>query len=309
MNLNNFIAKLIRDFGIEHIDKYDIAEWVTEALGLMKHSNVIKESIVCLNVNNYKTILPVDVIDIKQLGKVVNNTGIPAFVLRSNYIPKVTVEPIRKSSATLTNTSNYSYKRDKNIIRFSFDSGKVLGLVTSFVFDGEGFPLIPDGFDAINALAFYCMASMEKRKFIKEGVSNNYVFYNSEWRRYLGQFESSALTVDLDTLENLRTQQNKFFKGDQYNKFFSGLSDEGSKNNSYSIGRGDQYLRLGYTLGEDTRISTMHDTEFDVDCFDDDPQEVCDGYLYYNNKSCCHRSFDRYAGWNNFVYNKLHYVG
>lgn len=299
VTIDQFIGKLIRDFQLTTIpDKYDVLEFVSEALSEMTVTGATEKAVVCFNVDEHIGCLPLDVIQVHQFGTF---SCIESDIYGSFPGEMVGIQPFRKATSTLGKTNNLTYSEVANgIYRFSIRCGRVFANVSRQIIDAEGLPQIPASFNGLNAVAYYVMSCLEKPKMHKL-KSNNYQFYYEEWRRLLDQHLSDEMSLDRADFENIENINRRFFKGRSFDSLYSKAETNVGNNlafNSYRNNLSGYSARFGTHITDVPKVITqLYSNNIKIDCLTEAPSNVCAGYPYYNPKDGKCRFWNPVSGW------------
>lgn len=198
VSINEVIRRVINNLGISDLEitTDDYIDWIADGLKHIGSYYQFEKKQATIEIDFFKGELPCD--HYKTL-RILNE--------KTNYYLDDNNNLIGNDKKTINNNS-YG-KRDMttnfNTITTSFENGKLDIQYLAIPLDCDGFPLIPDNIDFMDALMWKCtyQLSMKGYKF-KQPAFNDFRFVREMWQRYCAQARASANMPDVDTIERLK---------------------------------------------------------------------------------------------------------
>jgi len=102
-------------------------------------------------------------------------------------------------------TESVCYYTEADMIKTSFESGKVCLSYKAFPTDHDCYPLVPDSISFKEALFWYIFKKMLLRGF-QSPNGFNYMTANQEWQKYCSQARNEAVFPDIPQMESFMNQ-------------------------------------------------------------------------------------------------------
>lgn len=240
ISLNAIVSKVYRDLDItEEYDLIDLIEWSVEALRFINAYQQYEDKSDCLNITNYRTELPCDLVSLlqveangKQLDKASNNVF--SKKARGSYVNQPyshnlnSLDSLPLKLGRLYYLSNGdSFKFEKGWIKTSFKEGNISIVYKAIPVDEDGLPLIPDDESYKEAITSYIKMKYFYKRAIKEDRFR-WFYQDAEvkWNKYCNQAGTKAMMPDIFTLENIKRNYLSFIpKLNTYQNFFNDLNE------------------------------------------------------------------------------------
>lgn len=239
VNLNNIIAKVYRDLGIdEEYDAIDLIEWGVEALRFVNAYEQYETKSEHLHIKNYRAELPCDLVSILELEykgiQLDKGSGERIYDnLRGNAITKpysynlnvMDSLPLKLGKVYhLTGSDNFII--EQTYIKTNFKEGEVNIKYKSLPVDDDGIPLIPDD-ESFRAAIFWYIAWKYFFKACIKDQNLKWFYQDAEikWYKYCKQAGAKAMMPDIFTLENIKRNYLSLLpKVNSYKVFFNDLN-------------------------------------------------------------------------------------
>lgn len=240
ISLNAIVSKVYRDLDItEEYDLIDLIEWSVEALRFINAFQQYQEKPDCLEVCNYRTELPCDLVALlevsvngQQLDKASNNNFNKK--AKGNFINKPysynlnSIDSLPLKLGRLYYLSNGdSFKIENGWIKTSFKEGFLDIKYNAIPTDENGLPLIPDDESYKEAITSYIKMKYFYKRAIKEDRFR-WFYQDAEikWNKYCNQAGTKAMMPDIFTLENIKRNYLSFIPNlKSYKNTFSDLNE------------------------------------------------------------------------------------
>ncbi len=204
ISINVVIRKVIKDLGIDDKELYvdDIIEWIGEGLQYIGAYYQYCERTATIYIEDYKGELPCDYHSLIRLH---DSTDSKSDSFNKNLIG---------NSTTLSNRNQHT-SRDYNIqgglITTAFKKGSLYIQYLGIPLDEDGFPMIPDNINYLDALMWKCAYQLSIKGYtFKSTQLNDYRYVESKWQRYCLQARANINMPDGDTLERLKNIMIRF---------------------------------------------------------------------------------------------------
>jgi len=201
-SIRRVIEKVFRDNGYTtEIDFFDAVEWVAEAMELIGVNLPYEESREEINIVNSRGKMPAGWL--KIVGTRDKASKLPYRYESGTFFHTCHVT----ESEDLACRSSFTYKVNNNFIFTNNTEGCVEMVVLKYPLDEEGFPLIPDQFKYIRALASY-IRYMADTRLSRQGKLAEGIAQKSEqaWLFDVGAAGTSARIPTVDEMESLKNQ-------------------------------------------------------------------------------------------------------
>lgn len=258
VGIKTVIAKILRDTRT-HDSSFieDFKEWIPEAMGMLQTSYVLETRAVDVKIDYHKGKLPP--CTIVEVDAVVGPSG---RMYKSGVIAQPQMEEIRQSrgenfvsivhplspdvpnvfNSTIVSMDSYCsavfggptdvgnwYKIENLIITTSFKQGVVRIFYRTIPSDEEGFPLVPDHPDYIEAIYWYCRSKMIGAGYIDRSQTEDSCREKFE---VLGRRAINSITYPTpDDRENAFRVNTSLVFNDNYWLNMNGTSIEGNYDN------------------------------------------------------------------------------
>ncbi len=221
ISINVVLRKVVKDLGIDDKELYidDFIEWIAEGLQYIGSYYQYCEKEVSIDITDYKGELPCDFHSLIRIHDRVDNK-VDSF--NKNLIGTTTTT-LNKNSHT-----SRDYNITNNVITTSYQTGVVYVQYLGIPLDEEGFPMIPDNINYLDALMWKCAYQLSIKGYVfKSTQLNNFQYVESKWHRYCQQARANINMPDADTLERLKNIMIRF-KPDlnQYHNNFNTLGKQ-----------------------------------------------------------------------------------
>lgn len=203
--IERLLEMISRDFQWEfHVDYYEVAEWVGEAIDLLGLAQVYEEKVADgkegnparIEIESFRGILPCDLYKIKGVRE---------------YESKTT---LRESTATFFNlndedydttprVSEYTYKREGNYLKTNFEEGELEMVYWAFPVDEHGMPKIPEDMRILKAVQLYVAEKLAYRLYMSDKLAEKkYDRIDQEKSFRFKSAQSYAHTKSIDQMES-----------------------------------------------------------------------------------------------------------
>jgi hypothetical protein len=179
---------------------------------------------MCLDIVDYKVPLPCNLESL--LGIEYNGYRLPPS--NSNRFHK----PCKAlNNSTFHPTENY--KLNPGFIHVGFETGKITIFMNGVPLDCDGFPLIPDNFNYVDAVTWYLITRLALRK----DVSFTFQEAEARWETKRGRAKNSVDFPDIDDMELfMRSWNSVLLDTRKAHKFFGEHSNDGPLEDNYFQG-------------------------------------------------------------------------
>lgn len=242
----------------EYYDEDEMIEWMGHASRKINAYPQYEEAITLLQVENYTACLPKGLLQIQMVAYKVDDSltdselddikeiiqhnkesyyrgfiGSNFFI--NNFRPlRLSTTPFAKQihckeceNLVVEDEHRYSVDPYGNIMT-TFKSGPICISYLKQPMDEYGEFLIPDDRDYIDALVNFCLLNMWEKRFNRkeQGSQAMLEYYSSKWEIAYPKAKGKLMMPDIDTLENIRVNNNRLIpKEGQYSNFFGFLGE------------------------------------------------------------------------------------
>jgi hypothetical protein len=247
-SIESVIERVHRDSGYETIDIGDVLEWTADLMKLLgipaslvdKSTNGQDDNYDYIPVENYKALLPADLVYLIAIRKVVlnNNKDIigvypmienqdmffstsstnqifgaivtePFFkTVQINSEGEPEVVQITQENRRLTGNQTYQYKISGDVVFTNFENGALEIAYKGFPIDDNGFPMVPDDIKFIKALEWEIISNMDNTQWRLNPASPGLRarLNDSEQKRdwYVGAAKTKGVIPNISQMESLK---------------------------------------------------------------------------------------------------------
>lgn len=210
ISINYVIRKVIKDLGIDDKEVFidDIIEWIGEGLQYIGSYYQYCDKVADIIITDYKGELPCDFYALIRLHDRVDNL---ANSFNSNLITRTDNTTNTTNDVTRSKYTSRDYNIVGNIITTSFKTGTLFIQYQGIPLDEDGFPMIPDNINYLDALMWKCAYQLSIKGYtFKSTQLNNFQYVESKWNRYCIQARANMNMPDADTLERLKNIMIRF---------------------------------------------------------------------------------------------------
>jgi len=197
VSINRVLSKVSRDFGLTSGHWHNSAiEWVAEAIREIGTIVPFEEIPVTKLVNDYKLLLPCN---FNLIIQVKDKNGCEL------YPYNVTVHDVRNYEQTFNSPSvdRVHYTINGRYLNFSFTGEEVTIVYTDFAVDEEGYPMIVDTSENIEALSWYIIY-----KYLLSGNPHGVLNWKESytmWIKYRDKATNSIMMPGPDNMKSIMT--------------------------------------------------------------------------------------------------------
>lgn len=247
-SIKRVIAKVFTDLDLQEGEHRipDMIEWAGEALekigAYASFVNKVtgKDSTPILKVFNYQVKLPCDFHQMIQVSFSFSEDG-PFYPMRyatgsfdSGCISNTDVSntSINDDSYCKT-TSDYTYLINSSYIKTNIEEGFIMMAYQAIPLDMEGYPMIPDDANFIEALYWYIVTKLYYPQW-KQGSLRDAVYYDARrsWNYHCKQAYGIALMPNIDQLESIKNSWLRLVP--ELHEHSTGFSTLGERQNIYN---------------------------------------------------------------------------
>ena len=204
VSIDTVIESINRDNPFpDPIDRYDIIEWIGEAMELISVPIQFVNRVTdgndadLLTLNNGRVEVPCDLAEIVQIKDC--KSGRPLRYSTDAFIIR------KRDCEDLSCVQDPQYKINNNHIVTNLDTGDLVVSYLAYPTDPEGLPLVPDSQRYIQAMKAYVIERMGFKMFIQGKIdTNRYQLLQQERGFYMSSARNKALTPSRDKMESLK---------------------------------------------------------------------------------------------------------
>lgn len=203
--LDNLLQNdLLKDLTLEQVVGYTV-----KFNGILNIPQLYNEKTAILKVEDYRALLPCDLISIKQVRETSSNVA------------------MRQISGTFFNPNGYEFgfKTQGTVIYTTFKNGEIEIVYNAIPVDEDGYPLIMDDEKYKNALELYIKKHIYTNLFDVSRINQN-VLQNvqQEYSWAVGQLSNSLKMPSISQMESLSNAHNQLLvKQDEFKRGFETL--------------------------------------------------------------------------------------
>jgi hypothetical protein len=256
VSIDFILDKLYRDFGFENINRYDVAEWLWEVIGLLGIAYTYEpKSVENITVSNWRFEIPVDFMDFGTTGGIRDRlTQCPLkyatdlFQTIDNFTsdttttrfegPTVVVNPDGTNNpndtvfvvinTALFNAQQYTYKPTNGFFYCGFKEGNVDITYNAFPIDENSMPKVPDEVKYIRAVCnFIAWKIAFKLKLRNQIAADDFNKIEIEYLHSAGAARTKAILPDIHLMESIKDMSMRLIPlYNQYRAGFRYLNEE-----------------------------------------------------------------------------------
>jgi len=204
VSINTVIESINRDNPFpDPIDRYDIIEWIGEAMELISVPIQFVNRVTdgndadLLTLTNGRVEVPCDLAEIVQVKDC--KSGRPLRYSTDSFIIS------KRDCEDLSCVQDPQYKINNNHIVTNIDKGDLIVSYLAYPTDPDGLPLVPDTQRYIQAMKAYVIERMGFKMFIQGKIdTNRYQLLQQERGFYMASARNKALTPSRDKMESLK---------------------------------------------------------------------------------------------------------
>lgn len=208
------IAKVFRDFRPNNSSwTSDAIEWIGEAINAIGAYYSYSELVMCLQVKGYSAPLPCK---IEQLN------GIKYRDMRLSRCDGVQNVDTCHHTSNLPMCKDECYSLNPSYIKTSFEEGELTLYYIGIPLDCNGFPLVPDEYEYMEALVWYIVSRMILRGHTLNGITFEYA--DARWEAFIPKARNSVDFPDIDDMELfMRNWNSLLLDTGKVRRFFNNL--------------------------------------------------------------------------------------
>lgn len=228
ISLKVIIDRVMRDPVMNDLDIDSAILEAIDCINLIANPTFLDSKDVYLDVADYRTELPFNLVNVTKTVKVSNN-GDTRTSMHSISDPYYKTYNGRTDNLL----NNYEqYKIQGDYLYTNFEEGTLHMVYDALPLDTEGFIMIPDNTTVIKAVEFYLKAYHYNIKWVSDKLSESkFRWAEGEKNFYVGKAQSAKLMEGLDSIQGLSNILTKF------------LPDENAHLNDYAYSTNKEYRR------------------------------------------------------------------
>lgn len=216
INIREMLSRILRHPLLQDVKLEQAVQYTIDFIGTFGLPNMYKDRVTILQVKNYRTVLPCDIISINQIKMV--NSGTYLVSMTNTFLPehheKKSLQP--------------SFKTQGQVLYTSFKEGDIEVSYKSLPIDKDGYPLLIDNPSYLKALEFYIKKEVFTILFDMNQISGQ-VLQNTQqqYAWYAGQLNSEFSIPSLSEMESIKNSWCTLIQ--KTNEFNSEFNNLGSK--------------------------------------------------------------------------------
>lgn len=229
ISINYVIRKVVKDLGLDDKELYidDFVEWIGEGLQYIGSYYQYCERYETIDIIDYKGELPCD---FYAMIRIHDNTDGKADSFNKNLIGAT------NKQSSLNQHTFRDYNIQGNVFTAAFKTGKLNIQYLGIPLDEEGFPMIPDNVNYLDALMWKCAYQLSLKGYtFKNPQLNDLNYTSARWGRYCIQARANMNMPDGDALERWKNIMIRF-KPD-LNQYYNNFGTLGKQ--EFQIQRGN----------------------------------------------------------------------
>ena len=244
------VDRVIRDSGVK-VPFSDAIDWVAEVLDLIAVPMSYVQKVQCLEVEEFQTRIPHDLVQFKQVGrKGLKGSTIPHFTrvvldftkgsefnINLNADQDCPIIPMRMTSNNMhehlvcdecenqISDIDHTYSLTDGYIKTNFRKGEILVSYMGYPVDCDGFPLIPDDEKFKQAVQWYIQSKIDYKLWRQNKLAGD-VYQKTEQERnwYIGAAQNSGNMPSVDQMETWKNMYLRLIPDNSaHNDFFNSI--------------------------------------------------------------------------------------
>ena len=223
INIRVILDRLLRHPLLTDLNLETAIQYSVDFIGIMGLPKVYVDKIETVEIENYRGMLPCDLVAIEQVR--MHNNGVVLRGMTDNFN---TLSSRGSSQRNIHNKAELTFKTQGRVIYTSFQEGSVDISYRAMMLDEEGLPLLPDNSVFLKALEMYIKKEWFTILF-DLGKLNNQVLQNTqqEYAFRAAQCNNEFVIPSVSEMESISSILNQMIpRVNEFNKSFKPLGDK-----------------------------------------------------------------------------------
>lgn len=222
ISIKEILNRLLRHPLLQDISLEQVVQYTLDFIGIFGMPKLYQDKEEVLHIENFRTLLPCDLISINQIKD--NKTNMCIRSMTDNFMPR---EDYNRSTGS-KKTVEMTYKTQGQVLYISFKTGDITVSYKSIPTDKDGYPLLIDNSVFMKALELYIKKEAFTILFDTNKISPA-VLQNTEqqYAWLAGQLQSEFTIPSISEMESLKNSWCTLIQ--RVSDFDRGFRDTGSK--------------------------------------------------------------------------------
>lgn len=222
ISIKEILSRLLRHPLLQDISLEQVVQYTLDFIGIFGMPKLYQDKEEVLHIENFRTLLPCDLISINQIKD--NKTNMCIRSMTDNFMPR---EDYNRSTGS-KKTVEMTYKTQGQVLYVSFKTGDITVSYKSIPTDKDGYPLLIDNSVFMKALELYIKKEAFTILFDTNKISPA-VLQNTEqqYAWLAGQLQSEFTIPSISEMESLKNSWCTLIQ--RVSDFDRGFRDTGSK--------------------------------------------------------------------------------
>lgn len=222
ISIKEILSRLLRHPLLQDISLEQVVQYTLDFIGIFGMPKLYQDKEEVLHIENFRTLLPCDLISINQIKD--NKTNMCIRSMTDNFMPR---EDYNRSTGS-KKTVEMTYKTQGQVLYISFKTGDITVSYKSIPTDKDGYPLLIDNSVFMKALELYIKKEAFTILFDTNKISPA-VLQNTEqqYAWLAGQLQSEFTIPSISEMESLKNSWCTLIQ--RVSDFDRGFRDTGSK--------------------------------------------------------------------------------
>lgn len=222
ISIKEILSRLLRHPLLQDISLEQVVQYTLDFIGIFGMPKLYQDKEEVLHIENFRTLLPCDLISINQIKDSKTNMCIRS--MTDNFMPR---EDYNRSTGS-KKTVEMTYKTQGQVLYVSFKTGDITVSYKSIPTDKDGYPLLIDNSVFMKALELYIKKEAFTILFDTNKISPA-VLQNTEqqYAWLAGQLQSEFTIPSISEMESLKNSWCTLIQ--RVSDFDRGFRDTGSK--------------------------------------------------------------------------------
>lgn len=222
ISIKEILSRLLKHPLLQDISLEQVVQHTLDFIGIFGMLNLYQDKEEVLHIENFRTLLPCDLVSINQIKDSKTNMCIRS--MTDNFMPR---EDYNRSTGS-KKTVEMTYKTQGQVLYVSFKTGDIIVSYKSIPTDKDGYPLLIDNSVFMKALELYIKKEAFTVLFDTNKISPA-VLQNTEqqYAWLAGQLQSEFTIPSISEMESLKNSWCTLIQ--RVSDFDRGFRDIGSK--------------------------------------------------------------------------------